>query len=144
MANRLGTLVRQVDYYADSRGAFRSVPELQSAIQALIDAHQANPKPLVSTKTADDILTSVAQRTADVPAAQLLSRTTVTRNRPEETRATSFTVSRRTATHTAASTTNPLPVFHEIVAAVTLFRFVARAFARHLAFAIRRRRMRVI
>src|SRR5881409_3188394 len=43
------------------RGAFRSVPQLKAAIQAFIDAHQANPKPFVWTKTADDILASIAR-----------------------------------------------------------------------------------
>ena len=60
------------------RGAFRSVPQLKAAIQAFIDAHQENPKPFVWTKTADEILASIArfaERTADARAAQLLSRT---------------------------------------------------------------------
>jgi transposase len=59
------------------RGAFRSVPQLKAAIQTFIDAHQANPKPFVWTKTADQILASIArfaERTADARAAQLLSR----------------------------------------------------------------------
>src|SRR5437867_1730438 len=63
------------------RGAFQSVPQLKAAIQEFIDVHQTNPKPFVWTKTADDILASIARfalRTADVRAAQLLSRTTVT------------------------------------------------------------------
>lgn len=29
------------------RGAFRSAPQLKAAIQAFIDAHQADPRPLV-------------------------------------------------------------------------------------------------
>ena len=60
------------------RGVFRSVPQLKAAIQAFIDAHQENPKPFVWTKTADEILASIArfaERTADARAAQLLSRT---------------------------------------------------------------------
>jgi transposase len=60
------------------RGAFRSVPQLKAAIQAFIDAHQENPKPFVWTKTADEILASIArfaERTADARAVQLLSRT---------------------------------------------------------------------
>jgi len=63
------------------RGAFRSVPQLKAAIQAFIDAHQANLKPFVWTKTADEILASIArfaERTANARAAQLLSRTIVT------------------------------------------------------------------
>ena len=60
------------------RGAFRSVPQLKAAIQAFIDAHHENPKPFVWSKTADEILASIArfaERTADARAAQLLSRT---------------------------------------------------------------------
>ena len=60
------------------RGVFRSVPQLKAAIQAFIDAHQENPKPFAWTKTADEILTSIArfaERTADARAIQLLSRT---------------------------------------------------------------------
>jgi transposase len=63
------------------RGTFRSVPQLKSAIQAFIDAHHADPKPFVWTKTADDILASIArfaERTAGAQAAQLMSRTIVT------------------------------------------------------------------
>ncbi len=60
------------------RGVFRSVPQLKAAIQAFIDAHQENPKSFVWTKTADEILASIArfaERTADARAIQLLSRT---------------------------------------------------------------------
>lgn len=63
------------------RGTFRSVPQLKAAIQRFIDAHQADPKPFVWTKSADEILASIArfaQRTADARAAQPMSRTTVT------------------------------------------------------------------
>ncbi len=65
------------------RGAHHSVSQLKAAIQAFIDAHQANPKPFVWTKTADQILASItrfAQRTAEVQAAQQThkSRTTGT------------------------------------------------------------------
>jgi transposase len=63
------------------RGVFRSVPQLKVAIQAFIDAHQSNPKPFVWTKTADEILASIArfaERTAGARAAQLMSRTLVT------------------------------------------------------------------
>jgi transposase len=58
------------------RGAFRSVPQLKTAIQAFIDAHQADPKPFVWTKSADEILASIArfaQRTTDARAAQHVS-----------------------------------------------------------------------
>jgi transposase len=55
------------------RGTFRSVRQLKAAIQAFIDAHQADPRPFVWTKSADEILASIArfaQRTAAVAAAQ--------------------------------------------------------------------------
>ena len=63
------------------RGAFRTVPQLKMAIQEFIDAHQANPKPFVWTKSADEILASIARfahRTADAHATQNVSRTMVT------------------------------------------------------------------
>jgi hypothetical protein len=63
------------------RGTFRSVPQLKAAIQEFIGAHQADPRPFVWTKSADEILESIArfaQRTADARAAQSMSRTTVT------------------------------------------------------------------
>ena len=63
------------------RGAFRSVPQLKTAIQAFIDAHHANHTPFVWTKTADQILASIerfAQRTSGARAAQLMARTIVT------------------------------------------------------------------
>jgi len=63
------------------RGAYQSVPKLKAAIQEFIDAHQENPKPFVWTKTADQILASIArfaQRTFDLQAAQHVSRTTGT------------------------------------------------------------------
>jgi transposase len=61
------------------RGAHTSVTQLEAAIREYIDAHHAAPKPFVWTKTADEILASIArfaQRTLDVQAAQLISRTT--------------------------------------------------------------------
>jgi transposase len=60
------------------RGTHRSVAQLEAAIREFIDAHQANPKPFVWTKTADEILESIArfaQRTLDLRAAPLISRT---------------------------------------------------------------------
>ena len=63
------------------RGAHRSVTQLETAIREFIDAHHADPKPFVWTKTADEILASIArfaQRTADAQAAQLIPRTTGT------------------------------------------------------------------
>jgi hypothetical protein len=63
------------------RGAHRSVSELERAISEFLDAHNADPKPFVWAKSADEILASIArfaQRTADTQAAQLMSRTTGT------------------------------------------------------------------
>jgi len=63
------------------RGAHRSVTQLEDAIRAFIDAHHADPKPFVWTKTADEILASIArfaQRTLDTQAGELISRTTGT------------------------------------------------------------------
>jgi len=63
------------------RGAHRSVAQLEAAIREFIDAHHANPKPFVWTKTADEILASMArfaQHTLDFQAAQaapLIART---------------------------------------------------------------------
>ena len=41
------------------RGVFRSVAELETAIQAYIEASNADPKPFRWTKSADDILASI-------------------------------------------------------------------------------------
>jgi transposase len=63
------------------RGAHRSVTQLEAAIREFIDAHHASPKPFVWTKTADEILASIArfaQRTLDLQAAPLIARTTGT------------------------------------------------------------------
>ncbi len=43
------------------RGSHRSVPELEKAIREFIDAHNSEPKPFVWTKTADEILASIAR-----------------------------------------------------------------------------------
>ena len=63
------------------RGAYRSVAQLKAGIQEFIDAHHESPKPFVWTKSADEILASIArfaQRTADARTAQQMSRTMVT------------------------------------------------------------------
>ena len=63
------------------RGAFKSVPQLKAAILEFIAAHQADPKPFVWTKSADQILAGIArfaQRTNDLRTAQHVSRTPVT------------------------------------------------------------------
>jgi hypothetical protein len=57
------------------------VVQLKAAIREFIDAHHAHPKPFVWTKTADQILESIArfaQRTLDFQAAPLITRTTRT------------------------------------------------------------------
>jgi transposase len=43
------------------RGAFRSVRELETAIREYIDVHNEEPKPFVWTRTADQILDSIAR-----------------------------------------------------------------------------------
>lgn len=43
------------------RGVFRSVKELEAAIREYIDVHNVDPKPFVWTKTADQILASIAR-----------------------------------------------------------------------------------
>ena len=63
------------------RGVFRSVQELEAAIREYIDAHNQNPKPFTWTKTADQILASIArfaQRTCTLAPSGLTSRTTGT------------------------------------------------------------------
>ena len=63
------------------RGAHRSVSELERAIGAFLDAHNTDPHPFAWTKSADQILASIArfaQGTTATQAAQLMSRTTVT------------------------------------------------------------------
>jgi hypothetical protein len=52
------------------RGVFRSTRELETAIERYIEKHNNHPKPFVWTKTADQILASVArfcQRTSNSP-----------------------------------------------------------------------------
>ncbi len=59
------------------RGVFRSVKELEAAIREYIDVHNENPKPFVWTKTADQILASIArfaQRAGPSPPDRLTSR----------------------------------------------------------------------
>jgi transposase len=61
------------------RGVHRSVAQLKAAIREFIDTHHASPKPFVWTKTADQILDSIArfaQRTLDLQAEPLIKRTT--------------------------------------------------------------------
>ena len=46
---------------APERGAFTSTADLETAIQSYIAETNANPKPFVWTKAADDIFASVAR-----------------------------------------------------------------------------------
>lgn len=60
------------------RGVHRSVRALETAIREFVDAHNADRKPFVWTKPADEILASIArfaQRTLDFQAAPLIKRT---------------------------------------------------------------------
>ena len=61
------------------RGVFRSVKDLEAAIREYIDMHNEEPKPFVWTKTADQILASIARYAQRTTATQaLMSRTTGT------------------------------------------------------------------
>jgi len=63
------------------RGAFRSVKELQSAIREFIVVHNEKPKPFVWTRTADQILDSMARyarRTLTAHPSGITSRITGT------------------------------------------------------------------
>ena len=60
------------------RGVFRSVKELESAIREFIAIHNEDPKPFLWTRTADQILTSIAryaQRTLSAHPSTLNVRT---------------------------------------------------------------------
>ncbi len=62
------------------RGVFRSVQELETAIREYIEIHNQDPTPFVWTRTADQILASIAryaQRTLNTPP-RLIARTTGT------------------------------------------------------------------
>lgn len=52
------------------RGVFRSVPALERAIHDYIDAHNVDCQPFVWTKTADEILASIARFAQRTAAAQ--------------------------------------------------------------------------
>jgi len=63
------------------RGVFRSVKDLETAIREYIDVHNEDPKPFTWTRTADQILDSIAryaQRVVPSNLAGLISRTTGT------------------------------------------------------------------
>jgi hypothetical protein len=56
------------------RGAHRSVSDFERAIGEFLDAHNTHPKPFTWTKSADQILASIArfaQRTMDTQAHNL-------------------------------------------------------------------------
>lgn len=60
------------------RGVFHSVQELETAIRDYIDIHNEAPKPFTWTRTADQILDSIAryaQRATATPPSGLISRT---------------------------------------------------------------------
>ena len=57
------------------RGVFRSVKELETAIREYIDVHNEAPKPFVWTRTADQILASIARFAQRTSTARLSSRT---------------------------------------------------------------------
>ena len=50
---------RNLTEQAISRGIFRSVPELIAAIEAYLEANNADPKPFVWTAAAEEILEKV-------------------------------------------------------------------------------------
>jgi transposase len=54
------------------RGVFRSVKELEAAIREYIDVNNEDPKPFVWTKTADQILASIARYAQRTNAVQAL------------------------------------------------------------------------
>ena len=56
-----GALVRAAHGKQIRRGIFRSTRELETTIRNYIDAHNEHPKPFIWTKTADEILASVAR-----------------------------------------------------------------------------------
>jgi transposase len=63
------------------RGVFRSVKELETAIREYIEIHNEDPTPFVWTRTADQILASIAryaQRTLNAHPRRLIARTTGT------------------------------------------------------------------
>jgi transposase len=63
------------------RGVFRSVKELETAIRDYIEIHNEDPTPFLWTRTADQILASIAryaQRTLTAHPVRLIARTTGT------------------------------------------------------------------
>jgi transposase len=58
---------RDLDQQALKRGVFHSVPQLQGAIHAYINARNADPKPFTWTKTAEQIITKVRRARVAIP-----------------------------------------------------------------------------
>ena len=61
---------RNLSTQALKRGVFRSVPQLQSAIHAYIDANNADPKPFIWTKDAQQIIEKVKRARAALPTTK--------------------------------------------------------------------------
>ena len=59
--NMVERLFRDITENRIRRGVFRSVPELEAAIQTYIANHNAKPKPFIWTASAKDILAKVAR-----------------------------------------------------------------------------------
>ena len=59
--NMVERFFRDITDNSIRRGVFSSVPELEAAIHAYIDAHNANPKPFIWTAKAADILAKVTR-----------------------------------------------------------------------------------
>lgn len=60
---------RELTEKALRRGVFHSVPDLITAIEAYLDAHNDDPKPFVWTAPADDILAKVSRGRVALQAA---------------------------------------------------------------------------
>src|SRR5215831_16697628 len=76
-----GAMVRRLTNKRIRRGVFRSVRELASAIREYIRVHNEDPKPFVWTRTADQILDSMARyarRTLTSHPSRITSRINVT------------------------------------------------------------------
>ena len=54
-------MVRRADHKKLRRGTHRSVRELNSDIRGWVDDLERDPRPFVRTKTADEILDSIAR-----------------------------------------------------------------------------------
>ncbi len=61
---------RNLDQKRLKRDAFRSVPQLKKAIMDYIDNHNDDPKPIVWTKAADEILEKVGRARAALKMPQ--------------------------------------------------------------------------